>query len=627
LTKNIYIYNPGNKLSALKGREIYLPAFWSQAKTYYEKTVNGDWNWINPLVDIYDEDEIEIIKDYIRQNPPDIFGISLYVWNAGLCHKVAAWVKQEWPDCVVVSGGPHQYVKTDTDWFVEHPYIDASLPGDCYGEWCIAQIIQQLDQGSVNWDQVDNVFVPDGKSRIPLQKNSDSRDIKRNFDYAWPTYAKQQHHIEKFIQQAKQKYEKVIFFGLLETTRGCPYGCVFCDWGGGINSKVRSKDIEFVKQDLQTLTDFKIDYLVIADANFGILGDRDVEIIEFIKYTLSNQHRFLTIFGGMAKTNKRLDTLRTIAKILLKDNNDVESYEIKFSIQTFDEEVLANINRVNITLQEHLEIYNFIDINNPRLSLYVEMMLGLPGITLEKFYSELDILYKYKLRASFYNWELLPEAPGFSREYIEKFQLKILNKKNGYDRYRPNSDHAIVIGSYSYDQYDYLEMLLAQSWYFCILDGGIFSNCINHLSEKYKISDIIRHLIKHTDLKSYYLSDWEKIYKDPELPIMVTVPGKNEPAPYYDKSYIGQVVESIWFWNKEMIESKTKECFLTLGCEENVIDTDIKNIVQYKYNLEGWKDIVLAQSRKKFDKGRIMLKNKQLARDWHVYGKSKGEKL
>ena len=42
-------------------------------------------------------------------------------------------------------------------------------------------------------------------------------------------------------------------FIVLETTRGCPYKCVFCEWGGGINTKIYKKDVSIVKRDVLAL--------------------------------------------------------------------------------------------------------------------------------------------------------------------------------------------------------------------------------------------------------------------------------------------------------------------------------------------------------------------------------------
>ena len=40
---------------------------------------------------------------------------------------------------------------------------------------------------------------------------------------------------------------------IIETTRGCPYKCVYCEWGGGTGTKIIKKDMELVKRDIMAL--------------------------------------------------------------------------------------------------------------------------------------------------------------------------------------------------------------------------------------------------------------------------------------------------------------------------------------------------------------------------------------
>lgn len=613
MTKNIIIYNPKKHSIRAGGGEVFLPTFWSQAKTYYDKHVGGDWNWVLPVIDIYGPDEIDIIKNYIKDNPPKIFAISLYVWNAGLCHEVAAWVKQQWPDCLIVSGGPHQFVKTDINWFKHRPYLDASHPHDCYGELELAQMMSQMDQGQLDWSKVDNIWIPIGKTRTPYQRDPDSREVKKNFDYQWPSFAEQKNKLASFIEYAKKHKTNIFFSAILETTRGCPYGCTFCDWGGGISSKVKSKDLEHVEKDIEVLADLGCDGIFLADANFGILEDRDVKITDMLIAERKNKHRFTLEFGGFAKNNKRLDTLKTIFKKISNNELETESggkqKEIKFSIQSFDEEVLNNIQRTNISLEEYLNIYDFIDHDNPNIRFYVELIAGLPGMTLDKFYDEIDILVRNKLIAIWYYFDLLPGAPAFEPEYIEKFKIKTVKKTNGWDIYHLSSDLRVVIETHTYSKKNYLEMLIAQSWYFCLTKGGILANCLAELQNKYSVGYIIRTLIKTSKFVDYYEDDWQRICNDQTLPATVKVGNKNEAPPRGNQIFLGYLIEALWYWDQEFIAHKTKQCLIELGCNESTIDKDLQNIVNYIDNPDRWGIIMYDYGQKGgLDNMRVMCK-------------------
>ena len=63
----------------------------------------------------------------------------------------------------------------------------------------------------------------------------------------------------------------------IETFRGCPYACTFCDWGSNIGSKVRMFDLDRVVAEVEWAANRGIGTIWIADSNFGLL-ERDLEI-------------------------------------------------------------------------------------------------------------------------------------------------------------------------------------------------------------------------------------------------------------------------------------------------------------------------------------------------------------
>ena len=66
-------------------------------------------------------------------------------------------------------------------------------------------------------------------------------------------------------------------YGLsVETNRGCPYGCTFCDWGSSTLSRIRKFDLERVTAEIRWAAERRMFSLMVTDANFGIMS-RDVE--------------------------------------------------------------------------------------------------------------------------------------------------------------------------------------------------------------------------------------------------------------------------------------------------------------------------------------------------------------
>ena len=504
-------------------KEIWLPTLWAQAKTYYERHgQNKDkWIWYPCYLDCYSTDDVNTIKQELIQAEPDVFAISLYVWNYRLAHNIAAWVKQTFPACIVVSGGPHQYLKHNGSWFKNNPHLDASHLGDSYGEVFFKDLLDNYDNGTVNWSKVTDARYPQGKSKlITTSSVALTRTTKKEFDYNWSSFYAQLDELKRFEQYQQEHYPTSSLLSIVETTRGCPYGCTYCDWGGGIGTVVIQKSIENVQHDIDALTKFNLTYLYIADANFGIFGQRDVDIINYIvARKKTTRSTFKVGYGGFAKTENKLDTIRKIVNIDLS-NNLSNSKELKISLQTLDSEILDNIDRKNIPLDKQLELFNPIAKNN-KIPMYVEIIMGLPGMTLEKFYHELNVFGKNNLAIEWYEWILLPQAPSYSLDYRQKWEIKTVYKTNGWSFEGSNSDHEIVIGSLTYTTLDYFEMLISASMYNLFVQGGYYRNTIEWILTNYKIShgELIKRIFDEffvgTENYKYSLDQWNNILREP----------------------------------------------------------------------------------------------------------------
>ena len=351
MVKNVYVLS-------LTGWNDFIPILWPSAKSYYE--LNGNfpkrYNWVLPTCEFLKD--IGDIKSEILKTPPDVFGVSLYVWNYEKSLELCKWVKEQWPSCIVVTGGPHQYFKHHNDWFEKHWFIDASLPSEVYGEITITDLLDNLkDDNTINWNNVEQIVYPSKNKKIVLR--SPKSTYKRDFKWNFSAFEMQEHHILEYIKQYYKSGKNAIH-GKIETTRGCPYECTFCDWGGGVGTKVVLKDIESVYKDLDVLLSLDVTSVYFCDANFGINGSRDVDIVQYIadKKQSSKKQNFPNIqYGGFAKTNRHFEYLKEIFTIEAK--NEL-SYVYKISQQSFQDSILENVKRTDLRSNEHFELADYL---------------------------------------------------------------------------------------------------------------------------------------------------------------------------------------------------------------------------------------------------------------------------
>lgn len=516
--------------------EIWLPYLYFQSKSYYEQfgQRQAEWNWYPCYADFYDVDHLEEIKQEILTANPSILAFSLYVWNFQLSMQIANWAKQTLPNCLIITGGPHQYEKHDPNWFKEHWYIDASLPSDCYGELCFQEILDNFNDGKVDFNTISDIRYPMGKDRITFtSKKTLNKSDKSKFYYDYSIFSLRQNDLQDFIAVKENRLPQSKLLTVLETTRGCPYGCTYCDWGGGIKTKVIKKSIDTAKQDIDVLMQLNLAYIMLADANFGIFGDRDVEIIKyFAKAKKTYKSTAQLGWGGLAKTENKLETLKELIKLDI-ENKLGNQAAVKLSVQTLDRQVLKNIDREDIPFELQMSAFKPLA-DSGKIPMYAEIIMGLPGMTLNEFYRELDQFGQHDLPVQWYEWILLPEASSYGKEYRTQYNIESVLKTNGWYLAQDTYHAEVVVSAQGYSTDDYLEMLLAGGLYTLIVQGGFLKNAVDHIIKNYniKLGELCRMIIQDQDLTSVK-SAWQTVLTDPKQSCITNVAGHDVPILYY----------------------------------------------------------------------------------------------
>jgi hypothetical protein len=390
---------------------VYLPQTWYQFKRYYE--LNGKnsniWEWIPPVID-YQNWTIDDIVNEAVSHSADVYMFSSYMWNWEIIKIVANGIKKELPNATLVLGGPHQHTTYTQPmfWFKDHPYFDATAKPSEYGEFFITDMLDLIAEENLNWSNVRGSY---------HRKGYGPEGNKKEFNYPPDTIKSNLIQATEVKNYAKE-HEK--FVGIMyETNRGCMYKCVYCEWGGGTNTKVIIKDIEIIEEDVSYFRDLNIHTTWITDANFGILK-RDPDIANLF----ASQNDYMKSVGitGLAKTKaeKRAAVLEPLMQSGL-----VTLYQI--SLQTIDDDILKNIERTDVTPEENVILAKSL-IAKYDIDVIVELILGLPGMKVDTFYEEVAIEYtllnSVKPHTHHVPLYILPDAPVANPEYIEKFKIK-----------------------------------------------------------------------------------------------------------------------------------------------------------------------------------------------------------
>lgn len=469
-----------------------LPIFWASAKSYHELkgSRHREVDWLLPYVNAHRD--IEDVKNLLDTQKPDVLGASLFVWNFRQSMELLRWFKERYPNAIVITGGPHQYLNSDT-WFSDNTFIDASLDGSSYGEVTICDLLDNIDDGNhVDWASVTGVTYPSGDRLASLK--SPKQLIKKDFFWRYSPYLMQEEHLRNIIGYAKSVIKDHYWaMAKLETTRGCPYACTFCDWGGGTASKVIAKDLDVVMSDIDTIERLGVNHLIICDANFGILGKRDLTIIDRLVDGKSRyQDGYFTLsYAGLAKTMKHSEFF---TEIIRKSYGSMMMYtpHYKASVQTIHDDVLRNVKRSDVPFSKHLEMAEMLKKSHGKISAYAECIAGLPGMTPDKWYHEIDEFTRHDVYISLYVWEFLPETPAYDPSYREEMKLKIHSKAAKWSReyqqhYKYFNTGEYVVGTFSYDDDGYKSIWMSWAIYAGLWYTGILKDTMECLHRDFGI--------------------------------------------------------------------------------------------------------------------------------------------
>ncbi len=361
---------------------------------------------------IYTREEIQSAVKSLKN--PYLIGLSSYIWNMEYNKAFAKELKKQYPECIVVMGGHH--IGPTAKQLNEIKEADILIHGG--GEEAFCDLLLKLsDNGDLN--SVFNISYRDksGKNITTPKKNPETKD------YPSP-------YLTGIFDGILN--DGIEFSALLETNRGCPNQCAFCDWGQ-LKSKVRLFDLEKVKAEIRWIAEHKIEYVYGCDANFGLF-ERDIEITEYmvkLKKERGYPKKFKVNF-----TKNKFDNVGKISKLLFE--NDMSKAQT-ISLQSVSPEVLSIIGRKNLNMEYYSELVKFYAKEN--IPTYTELILGLPGETYESFSRGICSVIESGQHTAInvYPCELIPNSLLGSKEYIEKYQIKTTH--NAFVQYHINPEN------------------------------------------------------------------------------------------------------------------------------------------------------------------------------------------
>ena len=234
----------------------------SNLAVYNLKSCSGEYS-SRVVIKEYTINQIrdDILKDiYLEQ--PDVICFSCYIWNISFVRELVPDLKKILPQVEFWAGGPE--VSYDAVEFLKkNPAFFGVMVGE--GEETFHELAgYYIERKPENLKEIRGVAFRD-ETKVQDIVHTGWRELmdlsKVPFAYSNLTEFK----------------NRIIYY---ESSRGCPFSCSYCL--SSIDKKLRFRDIELVKKELQFFIDNKVPQVKFVDRTFNCKHDHAMEIWRYI---------------------------------------------------------------------------------------------------------------------------------------------------------------------------------------------------------------------------------------------------------------------------------------------------------------------------------------------------------
>ncbi len=346
------------------GKGIYPKLGILSVAAYAEKTAGIDAKLLDcPALGL----DYPALGRTLASDPPDLVAISTLTFNLIDTFKVIRTVKENSPTSLICVGGQHVNLYPEETLRLEG--VDFVVAGE--GERSFAQLVQALEAKASD-DQL--AAIPGlGFKRNGAVRLNATLDKVPDLD-ALPFPAR--HLID--MGQYSHLIGKGKRFATLQSSRGCPAACLFCDIR---LTKFRQRSPESVVAEIRMLAEQGFDDFFFVDDTITI-----------------NRKRLRTICQTLAKEGPKIHfkisaRVDTVDPELLADLKAAGCYRIHFGVESATPRLLEYMEKG--VMPERIE-KAFQDTRAAGIGTYAYMMIGIPSETEEEMYRSTDFAVSLK---------------------------------------------------------------------------------------------------------------------------------------------------------------------------------------------------------------------------------------
>lgn len=334
-------------------------------------------------IEIFEPEKVrslDALLPALREQQPDVVGMSCYVWNHAWVIEAAREIKRALPRCRVVLGGP-ELATGAAEALRANESVDVIVRGE--GEQTFRELVRAwLDERAL--DEVPGLAFRRGAEVLETARREPMEDL----DQIPSPY------LSGSIDCGRERR-----YLMLETYRGCPFKCSYCYYPKDYGQRIHCFSLERVEREIAHIFARGAAGLFLMDPTFNVPLKRARRVLEIIA-----RHN-----------NGAVGDLTTELRVDLIDEGFMELLaaagfrNIEIGLQAADPRVLRAADRKQSL--EKIE-RNTRELKRRGFHVVMQLIYGLPHDTLAGFVGSLDFSLRAGAdRVEAYRLQLLPGTP------------------------------------------------------------------------------------------------------------------------------------------------------------------------------------------------------------------------
>ncbi len=340
----------------------------------------------------------EILKD-IYSSGADVVCFSCYIWNISFVRELIRDLVKILPKTAFWAGGPE--VSYDAEKFLtEMPEMTGVMVGE--GEKTFHDLLEFYIDRKDSLEEISGIAYRTGDKII----HNGWRGL---MDLSAIPFVYE--HLEKFEN-------RIIYY---ESSRGCPFSCSYCL--SSIDKKLRFRDLELVKKELQFFLDHRVPQVKFVDRTFNCKHEHAMTIWKYILEHDNGVTNFHFEISADLLREEEMELMSQMRPGLI---------QLEIGVQSTNPETIRAIHRhMDLKKLEHCvnRVHSFRNIHQ-----HLDLIAGLPYEDYDTFHQSFNDVYQMKpdqlqlgflkvLKGSL----MQKEAEGYGIVYKEKEPYEVLS--------------------------------------------------------------------------------------------------------------------------------------------------------------------------------------------------------